>query len=64
MVYRQGDFSTCFLARVLNVGCIGNVGVSRDRIELPEAVGTMPFVQRLMLTEYQIHDPLNARHFY
>ena len=48
------------MARVLYVGCIGDVGVSRDRIEISEAVRAMettsakaPFIKELsaQLTE-------------
>ncbi len=43
-----------FLARVLNVGCIGNVGVSRDRIEIREvmrAIGVPPLSARVLNVE-------------
>ena len=38
-------------ARVFNVGCFGNVGVSRDRIEIPEvvrAIGVPPRSARVL----------------
>ena len=34
-------FSSRFLGRVLRVGYFGHVGVSRDRIEIPETVRAM-----------------------
>ena len=44
-------FSSRFLVRVLRVGYFGHVGVSRDRIEIPEtvrAIGVLPRSARVL----------------